>query len=192
MSRRRYSEFTMYESDKLKLNAAFACFRQLGLVARQNFYCCGGCAGAAIADQLGTKFTKLWETRGPVATKRAYDKVTGCVFYHQQDAARLRDAGQLYLSYGSVDSTEAGEIGLPTLEVGKRIVEVLKTLGLRYKWDGTESDRIMVDFRDPEKVARREREDAERAARWAQQDADAKLRQVFGGPPTVTADENDD
>lgn len=192
MSRRRYSEFTMYESDKAKLNAAFACFRQLGLVARQNFYCCGGCAGAAIADQLGTKFTKLWNTKGPVAAKRAYDKVTGCVFYHQQDAARLRDYGQLYLAYGSVDSTEAGEIGLPTVEVGKRIVEVLKALGLRYEWDGQEHSRIMIDFRDPEKVKRIEREDAEYRARWAALDADDKLRQVLGSTPTVTADENDD
>ena len=183
MGRRGYSGFTMYESDKAKLNAAFVCFRKLGLVSRQNYYCCGGCAGAAIADDLGTKFTKLWDTKGPVAAKRAFDSCKGCVFYTQQDRGNLARSGKLWLSYGPVCSSEAGDVGMSDVEVGNMIVEVLEALCIRYEWDGKGETRIMVDFRDQQKIKR----DEEQQARWAQYDADEKLRLVTGG--TATADE---
>jgi hypothetical protein len=155
------------ESEKDKLRAAFVCFRKLGLVARQGFMCCGGCAGAEIASRLGDKLTKLWNTRGPDAAKRQFDKIKGCVFYTRQDADSMRYDGRVWLAYGSVDSTEAGEIGLPTVEVGNMIAEVLTTLGMKFEWDGNGDRKIVIDLRDQRDVARRAAEDAAWRARIA-------------------------
>ena len=37
-----------------------------------------------------------------------------------------------------------GDIGLPTVEVGKLVVEILKKHEIPVKWDGTENERIRI------------------------------------------------
>jgi len=118
--------------DKVKLNVAFALMRKAGLVARQNFSCCGSCAGYELTTDIVAMPDK----------KRA--KVKGVCFYHQQDADRLRAGRDLYLGYGPVDSKEHGQIGLETVQVGALVVKCLAEAGLAYEWDGTASQRILV------------------------------------------------
>jgi hypothetical protein len=43
-----------------------------------------------------------------------------------------------------VDSTEHGQIGLETVQVGRLVVRALELAGLGYEWDGTASQRILV------------------------------------------------
>ena len=137
MGRRRswYRNTVPYEQVaeiKSNLTEAFKILRKEGYIARQNFYCCSGCAGSAIAGKV---------TEMP-ASKVA--RIKGCVFYHNQGNSRLMATGEVYLAYGSVESTKHGTVGLPTVEVGKRVVEVLKTVGLTVEWDGDENTGILV------------------------------------------------
>jgi hypothetical protein len=55
----------------------------------------------------------------------------------------LKERGDLYLAYGSVD-TNKGRFGLSDVEVGKRVVEVLREKGLGVVWDGNGNTRILV------------------------------------------------
>jgi hypothetical protein len=118
--------------DKDKLNHAFRQMRHAGLVARQNFSCCGSCAGYELTTDIVAMPAK----------KRA--NVKGVCFYHRQDAERLNRGGDLYLGFGPVDSTEHGQIGLETVQVGRLVVRALELAGLGYEWDGTASQCILV------------------------------------------------
>lgn len=118
--------------DKAKLNVAFSLMRKAGLVARQNFSCCSNCAGYELTTDVAAMPSK----------KRA--KVNGVCFYHRQDAERLKRGDDLYLGYGPVDSTEHGQIGLETAQVGRLVTSCLTQAGLAYEWDGKPSSRILV------------------------------------------------
>ena len=132
-----YDRNRFYMTDELKhrLNTAFAAFRAVGLVARQNFSCCGGCAGYELATHVGEKVKK---------DERNRSKIKGVVSYNRQDTERLNESGSVWLSYGQVDSTEVGPVGLPTVQVGRMIVEVLEALSIPYEWDGDGDTRIKV------------------------------------------------
>jgi hypothetical protein len=116
--------------NKDKLNTAFRQMRNAGLVARQNFTCCGSCAGYELTTNISAMPSK----------KRA----KGVCFYHRQDAWWLNLGGDLYLSFGPVDSAEHGQIGLETVQIGRLVVRCLELAGLAYEWDGTASQRILV------------------------------------------------
>lgn len=118
--------------DKDKLNHAFRQMRHAGLVARQNFSCCGSCAGYELTTDIVAMPVK----------KRA--KVKGVCFYHRQDNDRLVHGKDLYLGFGPVDSEELGQIGLETVQVGRLVTSCLTLAGLAWEWDGTASQRILV------------------------------------------------
>jgi len=113
-----------------RLTKAFREAGKRGLVARQNFSCCGGCASSEL---------------GSMATARGKD---GVVYYHRQDAERLRPSGRygrnpgadhVYLGYGSVHDGDAA-----TVDVGNKVCEALARAGLAYEWDGGAATRIKV------------------------------------------------
>jgi len=118
--------------DKTKLNAAFRQMRFAGLVARQNFSCCGNCAGY----ELATDVTKM------PGTKRA--KVKGCCFYHRQDTARMEAGYDLFLRFGPLETQGHGTVGLSAVQVGQLVTLILAQAGLTYEWDGTASQCIVV------------------------------------------------
>jgi hypothetical protein len=107
-------------TDKDRISAAFKALRKLGYVARQNFMCCGSCAGAAIAEDVERK-------GGNPDTAKS-------VYYHQQcnDAFRsgrycdgdlTRDLhGVLYLHWQG-DAAE--------------IIAALRAQGLKVEHDGS-------------------------------------------------------
>jgi hypothetical protein len=173
--RRYWKKEADFDGDKL--NEAFRRFRALGLIARQSFSCCGGCAGYEIAASLGDKVKKVWDERGPEPAKREFErlqrKIKGVVFYHRQDRDNLEESGWVYLAFGDVEASNVGTFGMPTLEVGKAICKILDEVGLKYEWDGTEHQRICVDVRTDyqrEKDTREEEEQKLREARWARQE----------------------
>ncbi len=130
----RRNRFYLSVAHKDALNLAFKLMRQHGLIARQNFSCCGGCAGYEIATQVAEMSIE----------ERA--KVKGTVFYHRQDAANLRDEGECYLAYGQLELKEHGPIGLPTVEVGQLVAQCLTDAEVPFEWDGNPDTRIFVTF----------------------------------------------
>ena len=117
------------------LTAAFKALRGLGFFAQQHFKCCRTCAGWAAANSLSELID-----RDP--TKK--DQIKGVVYYHKQDAENKRDGKDFYIAYGSIDTSKHGELGLPTVEVGKIVVTTFATFGVETDWDGNPDTRIKV------------------------------------------------
>lgn len=107
-----------------RLDAAFAGLEAEGIVARQNFTCCGTCGAAEIWDEA-----KALEEMGK--------PVEGYAFYHMQDTESAADGGGLYLNYGSA---EDGDVA--STAIGRRIVRQLESHGLKTDWNGDIRQRI--------------------------------------------------
>lgn len=110
---------------------AFAYLRKKGIIARANFLCCQSCAGHNIT-QLAIKQVD------------AGKEVNGCVFWHAQDEQNWKSRGYMNLAFGSMDSKDRGEIGLPTEVVGNKVIEALQKYDVPYEWDGSSGKRIRV------------------------------------------------
>lgn len=116
---------------KIRLAAAFKDLRHMGYLARQNFQCCGGCAGYAMA----------------VRAEELHEKgkrILGTVFYHNQDNANLRDGEDFYLAYGELNTVKFGTLGNGNNYVGADVVRVLAQHGIATEWDGDGATRILV------------------------------------------------
>ena len=100
------------------LTAAFKAMRKEGFAVRQNFCCCGGCAGSAMSMNI---------EKSP---RRA--KITGAVFYHKQDTATWDRSGKLYIRFSKVPS----DATLVTAVVGALAVRHLRAQGIPVEWDG--------------------------------------------------------
>ncbi len=111
-----------------KLDAAFAALERKGVVARQNFSCCGNCGSSEIWDEID-------------AARDAGDPAHGYAFFHMQDTERAADGDGLYLNYGAVDEGEAA-----ALAVAHEIVGELEAKGLKTDWDGSWDQRIAVSL----------------------------------------------
>lgn len=103
-----------------RLDAAFEALEAEGIVARQDFSCCGTCGDGDIFDEIAAA------AASPGATPRGY------VYYHQQTTESVVEYGDMYLRFGS---TEEGEDS--ALAIGWRIVAVLKASGLAVDWNGS-------------------------------------------------------
>lgn len=113
-------------SDCDLLDQAFADLEQSGIVARQDFTCCGTCGVAEIGDEID----KLEESG---------TKARGYTFYHTQDTESAVEGYGLYLNYGDVEGTKEGSAA-----IGREIASKLQSLGLKVDWDGALSKRIGV------------------------------------------------
>lgn len=127
-----------------KLTKALALVRKQGIIARQKYKCCTGCASCAIAVEVAEKVTK---------DARVKDKIKGAVFFSKQggffSAPKWSGPTTCFVHFGQVETSEHGPIGLPSLEVAKILVECLKEVGLAYEWDGTEDKCVEVLFTPP-------------------------------------------
>lgn len=111
-----------------KLDAAFAALERKGVIARQNFSCCGNCGSTEIWGEID-------------AARDAGDPAHGYAFFHMQDTERAADGDGLYLNYGAVDEGEAA-----ALAVGHEIVGELEAKGLQTDWNGSWDQRIAVSL----------------------------------------------
>jgi len=113
------------------LSLVFKELRKRGFLARQNFKCCGNCAGYALTNEAVVKVG-------------AGKTVRGSVFYHRQDRQHFEHSGKLMIRYGSLDSNELGVIGEDTTKIGQEVVAVFETHGIKVQWNGDSSQCIEV------------------------------------------------
>jgi hypothetical protein len=109
------------------LAAAFGELNEMGYIAREDIACCGSCAGYEL--------TILAEEE--IDQGRAAESIRGAVFYHRQDARRFALGSEFYIGYGPLGSTKYGDLGLPTEQVGREVVEVLGNHGVGPSGTGT-------------------------------------------------------
>jgi hypothetical protein len=126
------------------LTRAFAELTELGVLARENFTCCGTCAAAEIHDERDG--SRHWH---------------GYLWYHQQDTESLlaSEDGEVYLGYGVYppeDFDEVAYAALPEAEQQARYqadlerlldeiaFPVLRRYGMRVEWNRKQSRRIRV------------------------------------------------
>lgn len=126
------------------ISRAFAELNELGVLARENFSCCGTCASGEIHDELDD--SRHWH---------------GFLWYHQQDTESLigSEDGEVYLGYGAYpaeDFDENAYAALPHSEQQARYqadlermldeiaFPVLRRHGMRVEWNRNQSRRIRV------------------------------------------------
>ncbi len=114
------------QTDCDRLDAAFAALDRTGVVARQNFTCCGTCGLAGIDREIAAA------EAGGVRTR-------GYSFYHMQDTEAAVEGYGLCLHYGSCGEGEAAD-----LAIGREVAAELKRHGLRPEWNGSLDRRIEV------------------------------------------------
>lgn len=117
------------ETECDRLDAAFKQLEESGIVARQNFTCCGTCGSAEIGDEIQQAQQRRLTTRG-------------YTFYHMQDTEAAADGYGLYLAYGNVEQTEADAI-----RIGHEIISILERYDFKPSWDGTWNSRIFVPIK---------------------------------------------
>jgi hypothetical protein len=136
-----YDQIQKADEAKEKLTKAFGLLQKRGLIARQSFSCCGGCASYELATRVAAAVTK---------DARQKEKIRGVCFYSRQGGffekgrrgyVRVRSC---FLQFGQVDTKEHGPVGLPTVDVGKLVCECLTEAGLTWKWNGDENETIEV------------------------------------------------
>jgi hypothetical protein len=104
------------------LTKAFALMRKLGLLAEQNYLCCQTCGVHAMQDCADKDFP-------------ADAKPLGYCFYHAQDRDCLKEHGEAHLAFNAFGAGDSEA-------VGRIITHCLKVSGVRFKWDGTQRQRI--------------------------------------------------
>lgn len=124
-------------TDKAKLTAAFRELRRRGFIARQNFKCCSGCAGAALGNELVERH------------KAGKPLPRGVVFYHRQDAEDLASSGRCMARFGQIlgyDGNPEPLVTTPveTAAVGAEAVEVFRAAGVGVKWNGDPDQCIEI------------------------------------------------
>jgi hypothetical protein len=117
-----------------KLKQLFKDLRKQGIISRMNFSCCSSCGGYEI--------TTMAQKRIDEGTPK--ESIRGCCFYHHQDQQGWDRNESLMLRYGDMSSEKYGDIGLPTIEVGKIITSLLDKYGVQYKWDGNPNSCIEI------------------------------------------------
>jgi hypothetical protein len=109
-----------------RLDAAFDALEAEGVIARQNFTCCGTCGASEIWDEVE-------EARNDGMIAQGY------AFFHMQDTEAAVEGHGLYLSYGACEEGEDAAIA-----IGHRIIAALEAEGLATEWDGSLGQRIGV------------------------------------------------
>jgi hypothetical protein len=109
-----------------RLDQAFAELEATGVVCRQDFTCCGTCGVAEIALECAE-------------LERAGRQPRGYAFYHAQDTEHAVFGEGLYLNYGDLKGEERA-----SLAIGREIIAVLKSHGLKPQWDESWASRIHV------------------------------------------------
>jgi hypothetical protein len=126
------------------LTLAFAELNQLGVLARENFTCCGTCAAAEIHDERDE--SRHWH---------------GYLWYHQQDTESLVSSpdGSVYLGYGAYPPGDFDEAAYDALSEDEKrtryqadverlldelVFPVLHKHGMRVEWNRNQATRILL------------------------------------------------
>ncbi|MBB4766296.1 DUF6891 domain-containing protein [Amorphoplanes digitatis] len=126
------------------LTAAFAELNQLGVLAREDFTCCGTCAATEIHDERDE--SRHWH---------------GYLWYHQQDTESLvaSSDGSVYLGYGAFQPADFDKAAYDALSKKKQrsryeadvermlddlVFPVLRRHGMHVEWDRDQATRILL------------------------------------------------
>ncbi|MFG2050541.1 DUF6891 domain-containing protein [Micromonospora sp. NPDC048935] len=126
------------------LTRAFAELNERGVLARENFSCCGTCASAEIHDERDD--SRHWH---------------GYVWYHQQDTESLlaSEDGEVYLGYGAYPPADFDEVAYDKLSEAEQqaryqadlerllddmVFPVLREHGMGVEWNRRQSRRVRV------------------------------------------------
>jgi hypothetical protein len=108
-----------------RVDAAFAALEKRGVIALQNFSCCGNCGhGEALAEMKQEALER---------------PLHGYAFYHAQDTERAAAGDGLYIAFGD-DTTNAES----QEAVAGEIVTALRDAGLAPEWDASVNQRVFV------------------------------------------------
>lgn len=131
-----YKRFAYSDSGgREKLTKAFKLLRKEGLIAKQNFSCCGSCATSEIGEQAKIKAKKVGK----------FPK--GYVQYNRQSTEGIEIFGSVHISYGAfysrndIKRTEC----FTDIEIGELIVAKMKEVGLKTEWNGDADKCVKVD-----------------------------------------------
>ncbi|SNY68447.1 DUF6891 domain-containing protein [Paractinoplanes atraurantiacus] len=110
------------------LTLAFAELNDLGVLARQNFACCGNCAAVEIHDERDD--SRHWH---------------GYLWFHEQDTESLiaSEDGSVYLGYGVYDEQADFQAAVERL-MDEVVFPVLRRHGMRPEWNRNLATRILV------------------------------------------------
>ena len=127
------------------LNRAFAALEEEGVIARQNFTCCGTCASAEIWDEMDD--SREWK---------------GYIYFHEQDTESLAESGGTYIGFGSFLAYPRDEEKWNTLSDAQKeeiralheklsaqllretVIPMLEKHGLSVKWNGNYNTRPFI------------------------------------------------
>ncbi|MEM7703856.1 MAG: hypothetical protein AAF251_18110 [Pseudomonadota bacterium] len=110
-----------------RLDEAFADLKASGLLAEQNFWCCGTCA----LSDINATLKKAKKSGGEVPR--------GYTFYHEQDTEQAVWGNGVCLNYGAEQRGDAASVA-----IGREVVATLERHGLQPEWDGDLDKRILV------------------------------------------------
>ena len=115
-------------TDYDRLHEAMLDLEKNGIVAREDFTCCGTCGVAEIGDEI-----QSFNQNGRTAK--------GFTFFHQQDTESAVQGYGLYLNYGTAQN---GGTDDDSVKIGHEIAQTMKDHGLDVDWDGDLGKRIGV------------------------------------------------
>lgn len=140
----RRAQQAAWDAPQSNLTLAFTELNQLGVLAREDFTCCGTCAAAEIHDELDE--SRHWQ---------------GYLWYHQQDTESLIDspAGAVYLGYGAYPPEDFAEATYDAMSKQEQeawyqaaverlldevVFPVLRKHGMRVEWNRKQSTRLLL------------------------------------------------
>lgn len=142
----RRAQQAKWPSEQTSLATAFAELNQIGVIARQNFSCCGTCAS-----------TEIWDEQDDSQPWRGY------VYFHRQDTEGLIETRKTYLGYGAFVRSWIKEDQWVDLDETSRetryqeivrklllneVIPVLEKHGMTVTWDLDLGKRILVENAD--------------------------------------------
>lgn len=118
-----------------KLSEAFKLLRKEGLIAKQNFACCGSCGCYEIGEQAKARAKKFGK----------FPK--GFVFYNRQSTQGMYQTGTVHLSYGCFETRNGKQRKecFSDEEIGNLVVDKMSEVGLATEWNGDTGKCVLVD-----------------------------------------------
>ncbi|WP_116243736.1 DUF6891 domain-containing protein [Nocardiopsis sp. FIRDI 009] len=114
-------------TDGERLTRAFRALDESGILAREDFTCCGNCARDALRAEAAAHDTE------------AGSAIRGYVYYHAQEAVRAVEEGGLRLGFTAVHEIRRAA-------VGEEIAETLRAHGLTVTWNGDPDALLTVEL----------------------------------------------
>lgn len=137
----RVTQQTAWNDEPTNLTKAFNALAEIGILARENFSCCGTCADGEIWDELDD--TRVWR---------------GYIYFHAQDTDRLVEDHATYVGYGvflpaHVSEHDWNELSDDdqqrlytelTTSLMNEAKQVLNAEGIGWDWNGDIGKRILL------------------------------------------------